>query len=64
MDPKFAVDLRNYVAVPVECPDCHVHYQLRLQFDHSALFQKQQDRILIRCPGCSKAKRAFKHDTE
>ena len=64
MDPKFAVDLRNYATVPVECPDCHVHYQLRLQLDHSSLLQKQHDLILIRCSECSKSRRAFKHDTE
>ena len=55
MDPKFAVDLRNYATVPVECPDCHALYQLRLRRAYSALSEKVNNRISMRCPECSKA---------
>ena len=58
MDAKFAVDLRNYATVPVECPDCHLHYQLRLRLDHSALSKKVNDRISVRCPDCARANRS------
>ena len=54
MDAKFALDLRNYTRVPVECPDCHVKYELRLRRDHSILSEKVNNRILVRCPDCSK----------
>jgi len=57
MDDKFSVNLRDYTTVPCECTDCHVHYSLRLRRDHSALASKVEDRILIRCPECCRAKR-------
>ena len=57
MDAKFSVNLQDYFSVPCECPDCHVHYSLRLRRDHSALASKVEDRILIRCPKCCRAKK-------
>ena len=57
MNSKFAVDLRDYITVSVECPDCHAHYQLKLRRDHSILCQKTKGRVLVRCPECAKSKK-------
>jgi len=57
MNAKFAVDLRDYTVVKVECPDCHVKYQLRLSRDHSILAQTENGEIFIHCPACAKAKK-------
>jgi hypothetical protein len=57
MDPKFAVDMRQYSTVKVECPDCGRTYQLRLRYDHSELAQKDNGLIKVRCPDCCKAQR-------
>jgi len=62
MDAKFAVDLRDYVTVQVECPDCHTHYQLKLRRDHSILCPKNNIRVSIRCPECAKSKRLNKNE--
>ena len=59
MDAKFSVNLQDYFSVPCECPDCHAHYSLRLRKDHSALAQKQEGRVLIRCIECSKNKKVI-----
>jgi len=58
LNDKFVVDLRDYTVVKVECPDCHLHYNLRLRLDHSALFEKENNKIFVRCPDCAKASRS------
>ena len=58
MSNKFSVNVEDYFSVPCECPDCHVHYQLRLRRDHSALYRKANERISIRCPDCARANKS------
>ena len=57
MDAKFPIDFRQYAAIQVECPDCHMKYQLQLRLDHFALCQKVNDKISVHCPDYAKARR-------
>ena len=57
MDAKFSVNLAEYSTVTVQCPDCGRKYQLRLRRDRSALANRENSLVKIRCIECSKKKK-------